>query len=270
MKIAFTVQYDGSSYVGFQRQKSGPTPQAELERAFSTILRQPVRIYAAGRTDSGVHAAGQVIHMKIAGEIPSLHKLIYGANSLLPPDISVIHGSLVPDSFHARFSCLGREYFYRIINTPYRLALLERHSYWVRFPLNIEAMRIAARQLIGEHDFAAFTPAVYRKQGEKTIRRIDNIRILQRPPEVFVHYQGSGFLHNMIRIITGTLLEIGLGKRESTSMAKIRDKLDRLDSGITLPARGLTFLRAHYRDYATPVELLPYWQLLQPCSEDEV
>ncbi|MCS6983729.1 MAG: tRNA pseudouridine(38-40) synthase TruA [Leptospiraceae bacterium] len=266
MKLAFTVQYSGEGFVGFQRQKHGRTVQCELERAFSIILRHAVRIYAAGRTDSGVHALGQVIHLRtpLSENDINLPKLIYGVNSLLPQDLSIIHGAKVSDSFHARFSCLAREYLYCLLNTPYRMVLGASWCHWIRQDLDVDKMQQAAQMLLGERDFAAFTPAVYAKMGEKTRRRLDKLEVIKIPPFVYLYFRGSGFLHNMVRIITGTLVEIGQGKKKVEDMGQILSCRNRLLAGVTAPAKGLCFLRARYEEYETPEELIPPYRWLAP------
>lgn len=262
MKLAFSVQYFGAPFFGFQKQKQGRTVQEELEKAFSIVLRHPVRIFAAGRTDSGVHALAQVIHLSTNLKEPNLHKLIYGVNSLLPREISIIHGAVVSDTFHARFSCLSREYLYRIANTPYRLVYGSQYSHWIREKLDIALMQEAAQALLGEQDFASFTPLIYVKKGEKTLRRIDEIQIAKVGPYVLFYIAGSGFLHNMVRILTGTLVEIGLGKKKVGDIQKILLSRSRLSAGITLPAKGLCFLRASYEEYKTPTEIIPEYEIL--------
>jgi len=261
VKFAFTIQYSGHSFYGFQRQKDFRTVQETIENALFTLLRQNIRIHAAGRTDTGVHAVGQVIHFSYGGKsalLNDLHKFIYAVNSVLPPEVSFVYGRPVSNDFHARFSCKGRDYLYRILNSPYRMALYRETSHWVRSKLYIKRMREAAERLIGEHDFAAFTKAIYKKNGEKTVRRIDKIYIVESYPFVDFYYCGSGFLHNMIRIITGTLLQAGKGKLTPDDISNILNDQQRDLAGQTIPPCGLHFINAYYDEYETPVELLPF------------
>jgi len=252
MKYAFTVQYDGSKFNGFQIQPDVPTIQGELEKAIHIKTRKHYRIHMAGRTDTGVHALGQVIHLELDNNIEkfnSIDSFIYSLNCILPSEISIIHGSEVPDDFHARFSCTGREYLYKIVNNQFRMALYEKKSLWIRSQLDIPKIQEAANLLKGEHDFAAFTKTIYSKNNEPTIRRIDDIQIIDDKPFVSFYYKGSGFLHNMIRILTGTLLMIGKNKLSVQEFENIFHKKDRTLAGITLPPNGLYFLNALYDDY---------------------
>lgn len=247
-KTALTIEYDGAPYFGFQLQKQQNSVQAELEKVLAIVLRQKVRVYCAGRTDTGVNALGQVVHF--AGEPPkTLDLLIYALNSLLPKDIAVRHGAVVPDSFHARFSCLQREYVYVVYNAPYRPGVLGYKALWVRGDLDWSAVRSAIPHILGENNFAAFTQAKLVKRGEKTIRRIDDVRIIEDGPYTYVHIVGSGFLHNMIRILMGTLLDIARGKTRPEELAGILARQDRVGAGVTMKPDALYFLHAEYKDY---------------------
>ena len=258
MRIAATIQYNGRAYSGMQLQKESLTIQGEIEQALKTITRRSVRIHCAGRTDAGVHAYGQVIHFDLPqAETFEIDRLIYGINSIIGGDISIIHGQIVPDDFHARFSCLGREYIFKVVNTPFPMALYKHTAAWIRYPLDIKKMEEAAMHLLGEHDFAAFTRTVYKKNEEKTIRRIDEIQILKRGFEILFYFRGSGFLHNMIRIIMGTLLRVGRNFIAPEQIKDILDNKERVKAGVTMSSKGLYFYRALYSDYVTPAELLP-------------
>ncbi len=248
MNTALTIEYDGAAYFGYQRQNGQNSIQSELERVLQIILRRPVRAHCAGRTDTGVNALGQVIHF--AGEPPkTLELLIYAMNSLLPKDIAVRHGALVPDRFHARFSCLRREYVYIIYNAPYRPGVLGYKALWRRGPLDWNAVRAAVPHILGEKNFASFTQAKLVKSGEPTIRRIDDLRIIEDGAYTYLHILGSGFLHNMIRILTGTLLDVAIGKTAPAEVGEILAKQDRLGAGVTLRPDALYFLHAEYEHY---------------------
>lgn len=260
MKLAFTVQYNGKNYFGFQKQKEKythnglplKTIQQELEKAISMLFRQPINIYAAGRTDAKVNALGQVIHFEVndtKNYAQDIEKVIYSLNSILPQDISIVHGQKVAEDFHARFSCLQREYVYLIYNSPVRSALLAEQTLWLRIPLDVLAMQEAAKIFIGEKDFAAFTQAIYFKQKEKTIRRIDEIAIEKKENLLSFYFLGSGFLHNMIRIIIGTLIEVGKHKLTAKDVENILLSRDRTLAGKTLPPHALYFAKARYKDY---------------------
>ena len=248
MKTAMTIEYDGAAYFGFQLQKQQNTVQAELEKALAIALRERVRVYCAGRTDTGVNALGQVVHF--AGEYrQSLPELIYSLNSLLPRDICIRHAAHVPEDFHARFSCLGREYVYVIYNAPYRPGNFGFKSLWIRGDLDWNPVRAAIPHLTGERDFASFTRTAIVKSGERTFRRIDGIDIVESAPYVFLWVRGSGFLHNMIRILTGTLLDVARGKTAPEAVAEIVGSADRLAAGVTQKPDALYFLHAEYADY---------------------
>ncbi len=262
MKIACTLQYWGDNYHGSQRQKNAITIQEVLEEKIAIVFREKVRVHFAGRTDQGVHAIAQVIHFSTSQEysFEELHQKIYGVNALLPRDISLTHFSVVPSSFHARFSCLSREYIYLVLHSPYRMALYERRALWIRHPLSIEKILPYIELFLGEKDFSAFTPKIYQRKKEPTKRYLEKIKILSSPPFIVFYYKASGFLHHMVRILTGTFLEVMLGKRDPSSLETLLKEKDREKSGITLPPYGLYFLRAHYKEYKTPMDriFLPF------------
>jgi tRNA pseudouridine38-40 synthase len=287
MKIALTIQYNGLHFSGFQRQIGDRSVQEDMEKILGIYFRKPTRVHCAGRTDTGVHSVGQVVHFEIdegdlffrtkhvsskaSEELPDdeikglkedIDLMMYNINCMLPRDISISYGSVVPDDFHARFSCLGREYVYGITTSKCRMALYQSNHLWIRYPVNLEKMREAAKYLIGEHDFASFTKNIYKVANEKTIRRIDKIRIEPKDSFLYFYYQGSGFLHNMIRIITGTLLQVGRGDISPIDIDKILKSQNRVNAGNTLPAFPLVFMNAQYKDYKTPRELIPYYDLL--------
>ncbi|MCS6971900.1 MAG: tRNA pseudouridine(38-40) synthase TruA [Leptospiraceae bacterium] len=248
MKIGMTVEYDGSAYCGFQLQKDQNSVQAELERALRIALRTPVRIHCAGRTDSGVHALGQVVHFSVPAA-PPLERLVYSVNSLLPRDIAISHAEIVPDNFHARFSCLSREYVYAIYQAPFRPAAPGLRALWLRGNYNWSRAAQAIPHLLGEKDFASFTRRALAKSGERTWRRIDAIDIVEVLPYVFLYIRGSGFLHNMVRILAGTLLDVAKEKLPPEAVAGIVASADRLRAGVTLKPDALYFLYAQYADY---------------------
>jgi len=260
MKIASTLQYNGSAFAGFQKQKNERTVQEELEKVIYKIFRLHTTIYAAGRTDSGVHAYGQVVHFSLPDDClhpnKTLAEYIYGFNALLPNDISIIHAEVVPKNFHARFSCQSREYLYQILNSDYRMAFYQQSYLWVRDRLNTDKMQEAGRLLLGEHDFAAFTKKVYSNMNENTIRLLQEVHIINTHPFIFIHFKGSGFLHNMIRIITGLLLNVGKEKIEPQEVQRILESRNRIHCGATMPPHALFFLRANYENYRTPDNLV--------------
>jgi len=259
MRVACTVHYNGSAYHGFQIQKGYMSIQEWLEKVLFIYFRVKLRINGAGRTDTGVHSVGQVIHFDLGPEFKltkdELDAAIYSMNCMLPKDISFVHADFVPDNFHARYSCVQRKYLYRIIRSDYRLAI-HNNCLWVRQPLDVQAMKDGAKLLIGEHDFASFTKEMYSRKNEITIRRIDDIVIEENAPRINFYYSASGFLHNMIRIVTGTLIKVGKGEITPDDLEKILHAKTRAHIGDTLPPFPLVFLEAVYDNYKTPAELL--------------
>lgn len=266
MKIACSLQYNGAAFSGFQVQKNERTVQGEVERALEIYFRRPMRVHCAGRTDTGVHAMGQVIHFELPDEAGlgerELEQAIYSLNCIMPDDVGIIYGGVVDENFHARFSCRGREYCYRFALSPYKMPLYKGSHYWVRGGLDVGAMREGAAFLVGEHDFKAFTRKIYERLNEPTVRRIDSIRVIEAPPLLYLYFAGSGFLHNMIRIISGTLLKVGRCEIEASDVERILHGGDRVDAGVTLPPHPLVFLNASYENYATPRELIPFYRHL--------
>ncbi len=243
-----TLEYDGAGYFGFQRQNGQNSVQAELERVLTIVLRQKTRVYCAGRTDTGVNALGQVVHFAAESQ-PDVGRLVYALNSMLPKDIAVRHAARVPDDFHARFSCLGREYVYLIYNHPYRPGTQGFKALWVRDKLEWDRVRDAIPHLLGEKNFAAFTKVRLVKSGEITIRRIDAIDVVQDELFTYIYFRGSGFLHNMIRILVGTLIDVARGNIDPLMVAEIIASTDRLAAGVTMKPHGLYFLHANYKHY---------------------
>lgn len=272
MRFAFTVSFIGKNYYGFQIQPNEVTIQEELEKAFRTILREKIKVITSGRTDTQVSGVGLVIHVEIHNltaqeKTKNLSVLIYSLNSVLPRDISIIYGRQVSDNFHARFSALSREYVYFIYNAPYVNASFLPFSLWIRKELDQKAMLGAVNYLIGEKDFAAFTRGIYQKNKEPTVRRIDRIDIIQKDPFIIFYYKGSGFLHNMIRIITGTLLMVGKKNLKPSALNEILENKKREYAGVTLPPHPLFFLNAEYDEYNTPKKYIPFYSLFLDIKE---
>lgn len=247
---ALVIGYDGTHFVGFQSQKGLPTVQQELETALATVLRSSVKIHCCGRTDAGVHATGQVVSFYTPGEVPEERRLLRALNALLPRSISVHHAVDVPESFHPRFSCLAREYEYLIWNSPIRPVHLANNTLWFRGEIPVEQLNEELRALIGEHDFASFTRHQYR--DESTVRYIDRADLkrifnpITHSDELVVfRIRGNAFLHNMIRILVGTLLDRARGKL-SMPPGEILAQKRRVDAGATAPPHGLFFRAAYY------------------------
>ena len=240
-----TVAYEGSPFKGWQRQLGEDTVQQQLEDVIARLFGVKAHVEGSGRTDAGVHALGQCAHVDLPRPWP-LPSLLSAVNALLPDAITVRSLRPVPDSFHARFSTRGKRYVYRILCGPRRHVHLRAFFHCERRPLDIEAMRQAARCLLGEHDFAAFAtnPGHPRRFG--TVRRIDRVHLRRHRHGVDIAVQGSGFLYNMVRTIAGCLRDIGRGRSSVDDFRAILAGRDRRAAGATLPAHGLYLMSVLY------------------------
>lgn len=242
-KIALLVQYDGTRFNGWQRQKNVRTVQEELENALYVLLKREVRLTASGRTDTGVHACGQVVHFAAISDI-SLQRLCIGLNGILAEDVSVLNAYRVPESFHARYSALAREYLYVIYNNRQRSPFMVNRAMWVSSPLEEEYLHSAAQFLVGENDFTSFCKRASSQDG--TVRRIEEIEVRREGDTIRIRIRGNAFLHNMVRIIVGTLLKMHREKARPELIAEILKKRDRIASGPTVLAKGLYLNRVFY------------------------
>lgn len=252
MKIA----YDGSRYKGWQSQKDGDmTIQGKLNSVFSTLEQRPVEVQGSGRTDAGVHAAGQVANVWLKTELDPGEILNY-ANHYLPEDIGVLEILEAPARFHARLSARKKTYCYRIFNSSMPNVFERKWMYQIPEPLDILAMRQGAGFLKGTHDFAGFCTRASKKKS--TVRTIYQLEVLQKDSEVDILVAGDGFLHNMVRILAGTLVEVGLGKRQPQEVAGILEGGVRKQAGITMPAKGLILCSVEYSEaWADSVTVKP-------------
>ncbi|GBF31922.1 tRNA pseudouridine synthase A [Desulfocucumis palustris] len=244
--IKLTVAYDGTRYHGFQEQRGTglPTIQEELEKALQLLSGQVIRLIGAGRTDSGVHARGQVVNFD-AGDwrIPT-DRIPLAMNSRLPVDIAVLSARDVPEDFHARFSAVAKTYIYSIYNSRVPDPLLRRFTYFVPRMLDHGAMDGAGAMLVGRHDFSAFkaegTPV------KSTVRTIYGLNVGRHGNIIKITVRGDGFLYNMVRIIAGTLLEVGLGKQSPEYLLAVLKSKRRELAGATVPPQGLCLLEVEY------------------------
>ncbi len=243
--LALLLEYDGRAYAGWQRQAHGPSVQGKLEDAIRRITGRRSALVAAGRTDAKAHAAGQVAHFRTASRLP-LEKWVGALNANLPPDIAVLKAWEPKAGFHAQFSAKGKTYAYRIWNARGRSALLYDRAWHVPVALNVAAMRRAAKALVGRHDFRAFAQTDGANARKTTVRRIRAIRISRRGDLVTLEVTGDGFLTHMVRILAGTLVEVGKGRRKSASVAETLRGKRRAAAGPTAPAWGLTLMRVAY------------------------
>lgn len=235
--IKMVIEYDGSRYLGWQRQKSTDnTIQGKLENVLSIMTQEEVEVIGSGRTDAGVHAYAQVANFKTACTM-DLKAMQDYLNQYLPQDIVVKELAEVDERFHARYNAKSREYVYRIWNSPIPSAFERKYSYHVPFPLNLDEMRRAADKLLGTHDFIAFSSLKKRKKS--TIRRIERIEIERNGSLVTVDIVANAFLYNMVRIMVGTLLEIGLGNQPAEYIDEIFEIGIRKEAGMTVPPQGL-------------------------------
>ena len=237
------VEYDGTGYCGWQRQLNGPSVQQELEEALSRLTHERVSVTGSSRTDAGVHAMGLCAHFDSATRIPA-DKIAFALNTMLPPDIRVRESSAAPEGFHARFAACGKVYTYTFFNARHANAVGRLYSAHVPLPLDAEKMNEEAQALLGTHDFAAF--AASGSVVKSTVRTIYRVKVERSGDYVTLTVLGNGFLYNMVRIIAGTLMEVGTGKRESGAIARAIETGDRLSLGQTAPAQGLTLQRVLY------------------------
>ncbi|MDD6812128.1 MAG: tRNA pseudouridine(38-40) synthase TruA [Lachnospiraceae bacterium] len=239
-----TLQYEGARYQGWQRQESTDnTIQGKLELLLSKMCGQKIEIQGSGRTDAGVHAMAQIANFH-ADTDKTTEEILDYMNQYLPEDIVVCAVEEVPERFHSRLNAKGKVYRYQIINSKIPSVFDRRYAYQIEEKLDIEAMRRAADYLEGTHDFQSFTSA---KKGKKsTIRTIESIQIEEQGEKLVLTYTGNGFLYHMVRILTGTLIEVGLDKRKPEDMAAILDAKDRKEAGCLVPAKGLTLMQVQY------------------------
>ncbi len=241
---ALIIQYDGTNYCGWQIQNKDITVQYEIEKALKILYKEDIKVIASGRTDSGVHAFGQVAHFDSFDTI-SLNKLCTGLNGILPKDIAIKKAYVVPASFHARFDAFERSYIYYIYNDKYRSPFTKNRYLWVKDKLNLTVLRKMSKYLIGEHDFASFCKK--KSSDEITIRNIKKIHIIQQGPCIEVKIIGNAFLHNMIRIIVGTLIDLCLNKNKPSDIKHILEAKTREASSSTAAACGLYLYRVDYK-----------------------
>jgi tRNA pseudouridine38-40 synthase len=243
MRVALGIEYDGTGYVGWQRQKSGVGVQAVVEKALSQIADEEVAVVCAGRTDTGVHATGQVVHFDTAAA-RSERSWLLGANSKLPDDVNVAWAVSVSDEFHARFSAVRRSYHYQILNRRYRSALSRNRAWWVYEPLEAGAMQEAANCLVGRHDFSAFRAAGC--QASTPVRELAELSVERRGDRIVITVRANAFLQHMVRNITGTLVAIGRGDRDPDWARSVLEGRDRTKGGIAAPPHGLTLTGVEY------------------------
>ncbi|MBC7313297.1 MAG: tRNA pseudouridine(38-40) synthase TruA [Rhizobium sp.] len=245
-RFRMTVEYDGSPYVGWQRQDNGHSVQSALENAVLSLTGETVSIRGAGRTDSGVHAKGQVVHVDLTRAwVPyKLRNALNAYLALAGERVAVLDVCTVDDSFDARFSAIRRHYLYRIITRPSRLALEAERAWWVSKPLDHEVMHAAAQRLVGHHDFTTFRSA--HCQANSPMRTLDRLDVTRTEDLIEIRATAQSFLHNQIRSFAGTLKLAGEGKMTPDDVEAALKARDRAACGPVAPPEGLFFLRVDY------------------------
>jgi tRNA pseudouridine38-40 synthase len=247
-RIRIIVAYDGTDYVGWQVQPNGVSVQQRLNEALLCVTGETIQVHGSGRTDSGVHARAQVAHFDTNVRMPA-DKFAIAMNMRLPRDIRVLFSEEVNAAFHARFSAKNKTYRYTIQTGLHADVFARNTALHVHTPLDFNAMQLAARDVVGTHDFAAFMSAG--TTMENTVRTVTRSEWSKNGAYLYYDVSANGFLYNMVRILAGTLLEVGSGKRPQNAILNALETKARLDAGATAPAQGLTLMRVQYEDFDT-------------------
>lgn len=245
-RVRIFVAYDGTAYCGWQIQPNGVTVEEVLNNRLRKLTGEDIHVIGASRTDSGVHALGNVAVFDTESSIPP-ERVSYALNQKLPEDIVVLRSDEVPLDWHPRYqSQMTKTYEYHIYNAPVPNPLKRRYSAFVSFPMDVEKMKQGAGYLVGEHDFVSFCNV--RTNVEDTVRRIDSIEIEKKGADITIRVTGNGFLYNMVRIIVGTLIRVGRGFYTPKKVKEILDAKERTEAGVTAPAEGLVLVEIRYGD----------------------
>lgn len=243
-RIRLYVAYDGTDYCGWQIQPNGITIEEVLNRRLKKLKGEDIHVIGASRTDSGVHALGNVAVFDTESPIPP-ERMAYALNQKLPPDIVIVRSEEVGQDWHPRYQQkVTKTYEYHIFNAKVPNPLKRRYSTFVSFPLDVEKMRKGASWLVGEHDFVSFCNV--RTNVEDTVRRIDEIQIRETGPDITIQVTGNGFLYNMVRIIAGTLIRVGRGFYTPEKVKEILEAKERTQAGVTAPPEGLVLVGIEY------------------------
>ena len=244
-RIMLIVAYEGTNYCGWQVQPNGVTVEGVLNEKLSELLGESIVVTGASRTDSGVHSYGNVAIFDTETRIPP-EKISYALNQRLPDDIVIQQSGEVRSDFHPRHCNSKKTYEYRILNRRFPIPMLRRDTYFYHYPLDVAKMQQAADYLLGEHDFQSFcSPAT---SAKTTVRMIFSLDVITQGAIIAIRVTGNGFLYNMVRIIAGTLIEVGSGAREPEQMSEILAASDRSAAGPTAPAHGLTMIGIEYEE----------------------
>lgn len=239
-RVRLTVAYDGTNYHGWQIQQNGITVESELNRCLSELLGEKIEVIGASRTDAGVHALGNIAVFDTTARMP-VEKISYALNRRLPEDIRIQRSEAVASDWHPRRCESRKTYEYRIYRGEFPMPVKRLYSYFTYHSLDVAVMREAAELLTGEHDFKSFCQTG--AQVESTVRTIYELTVEEQGPEIVIRVCGNGFLYNMVRIIAGTLMEVGEGRRSAQEMRDILEKKNRSAAGPTAPAHGLTLVK---------------------------
>lgn len=243
--IKLIIEYDGKDYNGWQKQLNSLNIQGEIEKAIQTITGEKIELIGSGRTDAGVHAFAQVANFKINSNFP-IEKMATAINSQLKQSIRIKKAEEVSENFHSRYHCHKKTYMYIIDNSEQGTAIYRNLTYHISQPLNIENMQKAVKYIIGEHDFSSFKSSG--TSSKSSIRIIYDAKVLKEQERVIIIITGNGFLYNMVRIIAGTLVDVGLNNIEPEEMEKIIKSKDRQKAGKTLPPQGLFLKSVEYEN----------------------
>jgi tRNA pseudouridine38-40 synthase len=242
------IEYDGTNYVGWQVQPNGVSVQQLIEEQLRGIACCPVTLAASGRTDSGVHARAQVAHFDTESRIPP-EKFAFALNAGLPKDIRVRYSGEAPEGFHSRFSAKQKLYRYTVHNAPHSSAFTHSAALHIHYRIDLQKMQNTSKDILGEHDFSAFKAANTRI--EDCVRTITRSEWSKNGDYLFYDVEGNGFLYNMVRILAGTMLEIGMGRMDAGTLKAALESGRRSDAGPTAPAHGLMLMRVKYEDFDT-------------------
>ncbi|VAW74979.1 tRNA pseudouridine(38-40) synthase [hydrothermal vent metagenome] len=256
MLIACGVEYDGTGFSGWQRQQNANSVQAEVEAALSKVANHPVKLFCAGRTDTGVHATHQVIHFETTAE-RSEHSWLLGTNTSLPGEISLTWARQMGDDFHARFSAVARSYRYVIFSRKVPGALLRNRVTWTHETLDVARMQAGALHLLGEHDFSSYRATAC--QAKSPVRTIHRLEVSQQDAFTYLDIEANAFLHHMVRNIAGVLMAVGRAEQEPHWVRDILEQQDRSCGGVTAPPTGLYLVGVRYpQQFGLPEQgLLP-------------
>lgn len=244
-RIAMGIEYDGSHFVGWQSQREGETVQQNVERALSKVANHPIKIFCAGRTDTGVHANEQVIHFETSAYRKN-YSWIFGCNTNLPKSISSLWAVEVPEAFHARFSAIQRSYRYTILNRKIRPSILNNYVSFVSQPLDEVRMQHAADHLIGKHDFTSYRTVAC--QAKSPVRTLYKLEVTREGEFIHLDLQADGFLHHMVRNIAGVLIKVGSGEADIEWSKDVLEHRNRCRGGVTASSKGLYLKKITYPD----------------------